>query len=333
MKPLFAGSVTDTGGYDMKRLLVLLITLTMILCLAACGKNANDASQTEEIESSEEAEETEEAGENEEAEEPAEIEEDDVDLNSYTLLYLQSGPLALVYDGNYKIGALDASGKFVIPCKYCLVEYIGRDRYLVGDGESNDKCKFGIVDIEGNEIVPCEYESLGPKEEYGMYYYLKGYKEPEGEFVTARKKGSNADEYVSIVDGRSVAEPEEGKMLTFDSKAVDTSLGEDYYVPVPKKIRKINEEAWGIPYGSNECAYFKAVKAHYYAFMDDNGELGILDADGNELGNGARWDQVGFEYGNGLIAVRKPHTELWALIDNEGNEATDYIFDVILDNA
>ena len=319
----------------MKRLLALLITLTMILCLGACGKNAGDVSRTEDIENSAEAEETEEAeetGETGEAEEPAEIEEDEVGINNYTLLYLQSGPLALVYDGNHKVGALDPSGSFVIPCKYCSMEYIGKDRYLVGDGESDDKCKYGIVDLEGNEIVPCEYESLGPKEEYGMYYYLKGYKEPEGEFVTARKKGSNADEYVSVIDGRSVAAPEEGTMLKFDKKAVDTTLGEDYYVPVPKKIRKINVEAWGIPYGSNECAYYKAVKAHYYAFMDDNGELGILDADGNELGNGARWEQIGFEYGNGLIAVRKPHTQLWALIDSKGNEVTDCIFEVILDN-
>jgi len=57
-----------------------------------------------------------------------------------------------------------------------------------------------------------------------------------------------------------------------------------------------------------------------------------VNAEGKEIGNGKKWYDAGVEYGNGLICVTKDNSGLWALIDSEGNEVTDYIFEVWLDN-
>ena len=305
----------------MKRLLTLLISLVMILCLGACGRNSNDVPQTED------------------PDDTGVIEEDGTEesdsIGDYTLVYFQSGPLALVYDNkdeNHGVGAFDSSGKLVIPCKYASLEYIGKDRYLISESDGEDNLKYGISDLEGNEIVPCEYESIEPVIENAVYYFLDGYKEPEGEYVTAWKEGSDAGEYISIIDGRSAQKPEESMMLTYDNDAKGTFHG-DYIIPVPDEISRNYEDSWGMPYGSNECTYYEGVQCHYYVIVDDNGDQGITDTGGRELGNGARWKQVGFEYGNGLIAVSKSDDGPWALIDSEGNEVTDYIFNVTFDNA
>lgn len=314
----------------MKRLLALLITLVMILCLGACGGNAKDVTETEDSHDPGIIEE-----ENEENEENNEENDSNETVESYTLLYLQSGPLALACDNrgeNELVGAFDSSGKLVIPCKYDSLEYIGRDRYLICKSDDDDNCRYGIADLKGNEIVPCEYESIEPVKENVISCYLEGNREPEGEYVTAKKEGSDNDEYISIIDGKSVSKIDKSKRLTFGKNSGGTFHG-DYIIPVPEKISKKYKESWGIPYGSNECTFYEGVQCHYYAVTDKNGELGIVDARGHELGNGARWAQAGFEYGNGLIAVRKDDDGLWALIDSEGNEVTDYIFDVELDNA
>lgn len=317
----------------MKRLLHLLVILLMAVCLAACGQDTGDVSQPDDQEDLAAAEE--------------ETVDEDLFLGDYALEYFQSGPLIIgfdtrVYGSSY--GAFDSSGKVVIPCKYYSLQYIGKDRYLVCDGEDNVNCTYGIVDLEGNEIVPCEYTSIEPANkddltyffDEGTYYFLEGYKEPAGEFVIARKEGSNA-EFISIIDGRSVQDPEDGMMLTFDNGLMEDDYNSDAdNIKVPEEISNKYKDApavWGIPYGTNACLDYKSVRCHYYVVSLDDNEQIIVDANGRELGNGAKWAEVGFEYANGLIAVRKDAHGPWALIDSEGNEVTDYNFDVFLDCA
>ena len=303
----------------MKKILALLIALVMILCLGACGGIADDTSQTEEAVETEEEEESPFFGE-------------------YTIVYFQSGPLILVDDNNDKecrIGALDSSGKFVIPFKYQEMIYLGKDRYMTVMFDEEVDWKYGIVDLEGNEILPCEYVSIEPTSEDSLNYFLEGYKEPEGEFVTVRKIGSDTAEYVSIIDGRSVSKPDESMMLTFDEAAMrGTYNGEVDNIKVPEEISNKYQDAqgiYGIAYGCNECMRYTNYRCNYYVVTKGYNEDMIVDADGREVGGGAVWAEVGYEFADGLIAVRKDRYGPWALIDSEGKEVTDYIFDVPLD--
>ncbi|MBQ6439086.1 MAG: WG repeat-containing protein [Mogibacterium sp.] len=310
----------------MKRLLTIMITLAILLCLGACGADTEEVSQTAEPEDTEVYEE--EDGE----------EEESVFLGDYTIEYFQSGPLILVNDNKddrYAVGALNSSGELVIPCKYDDLEYIGKDRYLASEYGEDDVLKYGIVDFEGNEIIPCVCSSIEPSSGDGLYCFLDGYKEPEGEFVTVHKLGSDDGEYISIIDGRSVSEPERNMMLSFDENEVKGTFNDEVdNITVPEEISDNYKDAsgiWGIPFGSNECARFTNYICHYYVVSTGNEENIIVDTEGRELGDGAVWAEVGYELGNGLIAVRKDPYGPWALIDSEGNEVTDYIFDVPLD--
>ena len=311
-------------GSDMKKLLILLsITMAVVLCLGACGGNTDDVSQADEPEYTEEYEE--------------EV-EDGLSLGDYTIMYFQSGPLILVNDNKvdgYAVGALDLSGELVIPCKYDELDYLGKDRYLALEIGENDELKYGVIDLEGNEIIPCECPSIQPSSESGLFCFLDGYKEPEGEFVAVQKPGSEDIEYISIIDGRSVSAPEGSMMLFFYEKEMNAAYnGEVDNIKVPEEISNKYKEAlgiWGIPYGCNECMRFTNYICHYYVVAAGNNEYMIVDAKGREIGNGARWAEVGYELGNGLIAVRKDPYGPWALIDSEGSEVTDYIFDVPLD--
>ena len=87
---------------------MFLLLLAMAFCLGACGGNTDEVTQTDEQE-------------DEVAVEEAEEEEEYHFLGDYTIQYFQSGPLILVIDNKadrYSLGAMDETGKIVIPCKY-----------------------------------------------------------------------------------------------------------------------------------------------------------------------------------------------------------------------
>ena len=223
-------------GSDMKKLLILLsITMAVVLCLGACGGNTDDVSQADEPEYTEEYEE--------------EV-EDGLSLGDYTIMYFQSGPLILVNDNKvdgYAVGALDLSGELVIPCKYDELDYLGKDRYLALEIGENDELKYGVIDLEGNEIIPCECPSIQPSSGSGLFCFLDGYKEPEGEFVAVQKPGSEDIEYISIIDGRSVSAPEGSMMLFFYEKEMNAAYnGEVDNIKVPEEISNKYKEALGI---------------------------------------------------------------------------------------
>lgn len=54
-------------------------------------------------------------------------------------------------------GALDKSGREVIPCIYKKLERI-QDGLIAVKGRND---LYGIIDMENNEIVPCKYKSIG----------------------------------------------------------------------------------------------------------------------------------------------------------------------------
>ncbi len=320
----------------MKRLTAILVILAMTLCFGACGGNKNDGSQTNLPEDTEE---------NTEIPEDTEEIEEDSDLGDYTLLFFQDGPLALVYDHpSYKIGALDSSGKLAIPCEYREMYYIGHDRYVVSNVPDNLTCLYGIVDLEGNVILPCEYETLGVEitderdplpELTNMEYFLKDYKDQENVIISAQKKKGDPLEYYSIIDGKVVKDPDEDEIMRFDigdEEAPYADIAAE--IPVPDSIKNKYDHVFPIPYGSNALIDTYGVQCHYYGvWNDDDNGIRIVNAEGKEIGNGKKWYDAGVEYGNGLICVTKDNSGLWALIDSEGNEVTDYIFEVWLDNA
>ena len=307
----------------------MLAILAMTLCLGTCGGKKNEVSQTNIPEDTEE---------NTEIQEDTEEIEEESFLGDYTLLYFQNGPLALVTDHSYETGALDSSGKLAIPCEYGEMYYIGHDRYVVSNDSDNLACLYGIVDLEGNVILPCEYATLGVEitderdplpELTSVEYFLKDYKEQENVIISAQKKKGDPLEYYSIIDGKEVKDPDEDQIMkfafdTFDSPAV---------IPVPDSIKNRYDNVFPIPYGTNALSEHMGVQYHYYGVWnnDDDG-IRIVNAEGKEIGNGKKWYDVGVEYGNGLICVTKDNSGLWALIDSEGNEVTDYIFEVWLDN-
>lgn len=309
-----------------KALSILLMLALMMAALAACGGQAEEEDEAEFVEEPEVSEEVDDV--------------DDLFYGDYYVEFFQSGPLLLADDvkNGMGMGAMDSSGEFVIPCKYDELFYIGRDRYLALVGQAVEAYKYGIVDLEGNEIVPCEYDYIGPADTpvddyYYMYrinYFLDGYVEPSGEYLLA-KKGGQPDEYISVLDGHTVAEASKSEQITFDD-----SLTEEYdsgtEIPVPEAISNNYEVAWAIMYGSAECWGYKNAQYHYYGVKDADGYT-VLDLNGNEIAPGTRWVDVGPEYGNGLIAVRAEEEGPWAFIDSEGNLVTEYIFEVVQDNA
>ena len=124
-------------------------------------------------------------------------------------------------------------------------------------------------------------------------------------------------------------------MVRFNKSGMSGAYnGEVDNIKVPEEIsNKYGDAAgiWGIAYGCNECERFTNYKCHYYVVAQGNNEQMIVGADGREVGDGAVWAEVGYELTNGLIAVRKEAYGPWALINSEGNEVTDYRFDVPLD--
>ena len=134
-----------------------------------------------------------------------------------------------------------------------------------------------------------------------------------------------------MIDGQSVAEASESEQFTL---ADDSGLEHDAYneIQVPETISSNYQNAWAIIYGTNECNGYKNAQYHYYGVQDAAG-CGIVDLNGNDIAGGARWNDIGPEYANGMIAVREEDGGPWAFIDGEGNVVTEYIFDVALDNA
>ena len=258
-----------------------------------------------------------------------------------------------------KYGLIDDKGKELIPRKYHNISFFGRDKNVRGSyGELEDSYENDVMflqpdedgpcylaDMNGNKLTNKEYQAIGDFSENGLaavvYDGKVGFIDNTGKeviscsfsrFVSAREEpDSDAEDYLGYLEGQTAFFPngyaavnkEEGGSYAF----IDSSGREitDYVYDHPQAFVKESYDYNGCFLSEDLISGRKDSKT---VIIDDDGKDTVVD-EKDEL------EIEELQYGNGLIPVKKKNdaSGLWALMDEDGNIITEYIYDVWLDNA
>ena len=84
-----------------------------------------------------------------------------VEPGTYRFINPYYDGIAVVMDNNLKYGAIDTTGKEVIPCEYDSMNFCYEGLIAVGKRDGAKTLKYGYVDKNGKTVIPIKYDSAG----------------------------------------------------------------------------------------------------------------------------------------------------------------------------
>ena len=264
-----------------------------------------------------------------------------------------------------KYGLLDASGKEIIPCEYYDMSFLHQDINTKDYEEYEDKVVDDLIFLQKEKDGPCfigdengkpvnnkKYDAIGDFSENGraavIFEEKIGFIDESGsevipcDYVDCELARNDGDGEYDVEEGEEFNK-EKGHLkghTAFFHNGLAAVSKETYgnYAFIDETGKEVTEYVYGyaIPIVKESIDF----RDHYfsdliYAGVHDEKSV-LIDKDGNERivsDKNRDLDMEVIEYGNGLLPVKEKEEGPWALMDRDGNIVTDFIFDIIFDNA